>query len=259
MKIKNLYSTVFRLTDNEKFVLDTLTQTKENKSLSISEISHQTTIPRTSIYTTIGSLKSRSLIKTRKQGKEFLVRIREDMFQKVIENPQTNVSNTETHYGIEKMISLYENIISTNPRKRLYGIQSTETLRVLREKNSLEKFISVNQNIKKQGIVVEVIMGESLLQTYARLLRTNQKTKQKMSESFHGRASETTLVPEEYLTTPTDLIIINKTVYLTDWKNEAMIIIRDHEIAALFLELFTLIKSTGLKVDFHETLLKGWK
>lgn len=260
-KIDWFYEQIFGFNKNQQKILSILNS--QNKAINVSFLSRETNIPRTSIYTDLTSLKERGLLKTRKQGKEFLVKLKKDSFDN-LKNKDTDkidkdILEIKTYKSFDKILNVYREITETHKHQRMFAIQSTETLRVLSKKKNFSSFIQINENIKNNDIIIEGILSDTVFPVYANLLNLNPKLKKRMFESFHGRAADTTLVPEDYLKTPIDIIIINKNIFITNWKDEWAIKINDEKLSQLFLEIFNLIKTTGVKINFTESLIEGWK
>jgi hypothetical protein len=74
-----------------------------------------------------------------------------------------------------------------------------------------------------------------------------------MLESFLGRGTDMTFMPNQYFKdAESELIILPNVAYLSDWKNEVSIEIRNPAMLLFLKELYDLAKGYGRKVNQEE-------
>jgi sugar-specific transcriptional regulator TrmB len=228
---------LLQLTPQETRVLETL----EHTELNITKLAKACKFPRTTLYTALSTLTSRKLIRIRTQGKARLVSL---LYPKT----QTNIFSNQKKQNI---ISTWKEIIK-NKNQRILAIQSSASLREAVENFHAKEFIPLNEDIKKNHIIIETITNRNALATYMDIYKHDSKLQKDILQSFEGRMADHTFVDNQYLHMKTDLVITHNRAYLMQWKKDVCIEIEEREIVDFLKQLFELVQGYGTKNNFNE-------
>lgn len=242
-------------------------QALEKGSWNVSQLATLTRFPRTTLYTALDSLRRRGLITTRRQGKSVIIspiprQAISDLltesalaFNEIgnvrISSKKKNNSGFTLIYGKKAMFNVWENLAKKGV-KRFSVIQPSRSLLHTISRFTPEEFITVNDAIKKNSIIVDAIIREDNLPTYMNFHKNNPAAQKNILKSFLGRMADTTLVRDDYLNNNADLILTSKSAFLMNWENEIGIEIDNPDMIDLLRELFTLAKGYGKKIDFNQ-------
>jgi DNA-binding transcriptional ArsR family regulator len=228
----------------------------KGKSLNISQLSSSTKVPRTTLYTAISSLKERDLIRSEVHGKSNILSIQNiqhlEQIGEVLDN-QTNEKPFEFIYGKELMLKEYE-LIYGQKNKRIFAIQPTASLLDLLHKFHANVFIPINENMKKNKLIVEGIIKEDAFTVYLNEYKNDKGMQQNILKSFHGRMNSSTFISKKYLNCNSELTFDDTKAYLFNWKDEVGIKILDKNTLNFLREMFEFTKGYGKKDDLNRVV-----
>ena len=243
---------ILGLTQAENKILDSI----EVTPLSISNIARSTKIPRTSLLYMLGKLSDRELVVTEKRGKRTLWRSNSAVAMKQIPSNDVIVyRDVDAIYGIiEKWKSLPKNT-------RISAIQPDKSIRLSLRKNSLENWLSFNESLKQNAIIIEGIVHEkSVNSIIAQMGRANA---QKIFDSFIGRLEDYVKIPDEFADVESEIYICKGLALIINWNKEVAIAINNKDMVDLLMAMLTCVKEMGTrysqneKMKLYKELLKG--
>jgi len=264
---------------NEK-ITDFLALNKNEKKLvfhlrkfpasTIATLSKQTRIPRMSIYKAIESLKKRCLIDFQRKGKRRLWSCVDDraLTSKLVgavlaitESTELAIEGNNTgftiFYGVDSLYKSWYSLKDLPPNTRVYGIQPSASIKLSIKKLNWEKIRPLQENILKKPIIIDGVLPEDYYATYAKLFAHDKQLQKRSLQSFIGRATDMTFVSKEYFKdSETELLILPSVAYITDWRNDVSIQIKNPIMISFLKELYLFAKGCGTKVNQNEYLKK---
>ncbi len=231
--------------------------------VSISTLSRETKIPRTTLYTSLGSLESRGLIKIEKDGRESIITaLQATDIQKIMSRESALLSPDGEHnieinentgfriiHGLHNMIDIFDYIADKYSKERILAIQPTKSLLTLLRKSKDGYFVPVNEKIKKNKVIFETVTQEGTIPSYLNLYKNKPEIQKNILKSFIGRSADAVFIKNEFLDINSDLLITSKSAFILNWETESGIEIKNKEMINLLKELFKLARGYGRKVD----------
>lgn len=249
------------LTTQEYEVLKTLEMGPSN----ISSLSSLTGFPRTTLYTTLSTLKNRGLISTKTAGKAVLVSL----------TPSSNISKIFTQgatafspdgniamadftliHGKKAMLKVWQSLVNVK-HERVYVIQPTKSLLNTIKLFKPGEFVPLNNAIKKNKVIMDTIMKEDGFPSYMAAYATRPDIQKKIIESFIGRSADMTKVDNRFLDNNAELLITSQHAFIMNWENQVGIKIENRDMINFLKELYILAKGYGKKIDFNE-YMREW-
>lgn len=255
--------TLLGFTEVESDIWDNLSQ-----PMCVSDLARITQIPRTTLYTSLDSLKLRGFIKIKKEGRVSTIsplsatdiqkRISQE-FSQISESGEYSVKLNEDSgftiiHGMEKLVEVWNVIVDKYPKQRICAFQPTKSLLTLVKKHKEGYFIPVNEKIKRNGVIFETVTREDGIPAYLDLYKGNPEVQREILKSLIGRSTDSVFVKNDYLNTNSDLVITPRSAYLLNWESEIGIEINNKDMIDLLKELFTLARGYGRKVDLTKYL-----
>jgi len=234
--------------------------------MTILELSKTASIPRTTLYYMLEKLKERKLVVRKKLNKKFywiLGDASEVLFPKKElgpNHPDTTGfspapnSHVEFLFG-EDMMKVLENIALLPKNKRIYGIQPEQSLLSAIKNGGHERFLHVNETIKRKNIIVEAIVHEHAFEHIIPLLSKGEIAP--LLKSISGRLADTSGIPNDYLsTTNAEIYLYDDVVSIINWQAGFGITIRDKNVFGLIFELFKSLKYMLKKYDQNDKIAR---
>jgi DNA-binding transcriptional ArsR family regulator len=257
-----------RLSKNEVKVSEYL---KTHSGTQVADISRGIRMPRMTVYLALDSLKARGLADYFRKGKRRFWSIAEgsklvaDIMSSAYSLTDTNEirinaknSGFAIHQGLNGMYRVWKELQKLAPNSRVYGIQPTGAMRyALKRLDWQEKIAPLQENILKKPIIIDGVLPEDYYPFFAQHYSYDKKLQRKMLESFLGRGTDMTFMSDQYFKdAESELIILPNVAYLSDWKNEVSIEIRNPAMLLFLKELYDLAKGYGRKVNQEEYIKK---
>ncbi len=238
------YPKFLGLKREEKLILSTLSKCG---ILSVSEISKNTKIPRTTIYNHIKSLSSRELITTRKDKKENLIISKYKHHFSTQSSEEFDISNKDGFTKAYTLIQQHKN------QSRIRWIQPSGVLKIIIEKYSIDEIIHINNMIKKSGMVIECILEEDYYQSLQKLLSVYDYTK--ITNSLYGRPYESYLIEKDILDPYTEILLFGNGVVILNWKYFKGIYTQNQAVNLFFESHFRQLRDKSKKINVSEILV----
>lgn len=249
------------LTKTETKILKLLKNRSE--PMVVSDISRDGKIPRMSVYLGLNSLKRRGITDYKRKGKRrFWYMVDTKTFTSSVISALTsltganeigissNNSDFTIYHGIDGLYKSWESLKDLPPYTRVYGIQPTDSIKLSIKKLDWKRIKPLNENILNKPIIIDGVLPEDYYPTYIKLFAHDKKTQKSSLKSFIGRGTDMTFIDEKYFKgSETELLILPSVAYLTDWKNEVSIEIKNTVMLAFLRQLYELAKGHGRKVD----------
>lgn len=253
-----------KLSRNEVKALNYL---KSHPGVQVSTISQELKMPRMTVYLVLNSLKQRGLVDYSRKGRRRFWNII-DGSKLVADVMSSAYSLTETkeirinarnsgfaiHQGLKGMYKVWEDLEKLAPNSRVYAIQPTGAMRyALKRLDWYEKIQPIQENILSKPIIIDGVLPEDYYPFFVQHYSQDKKLQKKMLESFLGRSTDMTFIGNKYFNeAESELIILPNVAYLSDWKNEISIEIRNPTMLLFLKELYDLAKGYGRKVNQEE-------
>jgi len=221
-------------------------------SLSISDISKKTRIPRTTIYNYIKPLSARGLITSQKSGRENLIvpKYNHDNFWSK-SSEEFNISGKEDFIKIYTLIQKHKNLT------RIRWVQPSGVLKIITEKYSMSEIVEVNNMIRKSGAVVECILEEDYYQSLQKLLSGDGFNR--ITNSLYGRPYEAYLIKKDILEPYTEILLLGNGVIVLNWKCLKGIYTQNQAVNMFFESHFNQLKDISKKINISEIIGKYFK
>lgn len=222
-------------------------------------LSRNTRVSRSAVYAILRNFKKRGLCTTRIVGGrknwiltppdelEMLLReTKNDLLQLpqgIEEVHRLGDSPVVIHRGKEAVRHTLKNIFIKTKNARLYGIQGNvaennwETIFTPSETNE------INQYIKRNEIIVEVILPDGWFQTQLELLGD------KWAKDFQGRMTRTITIEPEYFDHGAQIFMLKDSIYLLALAEEIIIEIKHSQIQKMLKLIFKYIQDHGKLID----------
>ena len=244
---------------------------KNNPQSQVADVTRGTKMPRMTVYLTLTSLKDRGLSDyTRKGKRRFWTTENESKLVASIMSSAYSLTDSKEirintansgfaiHQGLKGMYKVWEELGKLSPNSRAYGIQPTGAMRyALKRLDWQEKIGPLQENILKKSIIIDGVLPEDYYPFFVEHYSYDKKLQKKMLESFLGRATDMTFVSTDYFRdAESELIILPNVAFLSDWKNEVSVEIRNPAMLHFLKELYDLAKGYGRKVNQEEYIKK---
>lgn len=269
------FSRLLHLTEDENKVLSCLSL--GNKSMS--DISRLTKVPRTTLYTTVGSLLSRGLIEKYKESNKTIISLVEkDKIDSLIFNESSFVRNNRRKndtgtdeaklpsnqdfkilYGLENLVSVYKKICNQK-NERIYTIQPTSSMLTVVAKLSPQQLVEINESVKKNKIIFDAIIHQNYMATYMNKYidqEGHRQTQQSLLKSLQERLSDTRVIDNQYLNVSSEIFLTSTRLYILDWKHESCIEINNRNIVSLIKGMFLFVRAHSIKIDYHKLIAEA--
>jgi hypothetical protein len=246
---------------NELKVLDLL---KSGQEFQIVDIQRGTHIPRMTIYLAVNSLKKRGLASYVRKGKRRFWHAEDDavLSEKLIGIATAYSKKKEIHvhvrdsgftvlHGVDSVYKVWSSLLALPPKTRVHIIQPTGSIKYSLQKLPwTEKIKTLQENIRNKPIIMDSVIPEGYYDFVAEFFKNNKELRKTVFESFLGRAADVSFVSREYFKdSASELLISPEVAYLTDWKNEVSIEIKNPIMLIFLRQLYELAKGYGKRVD----------
>lgn len=226
---------------------------------SVSALSRDLKIPRTTVAFTLSGLHARSLAKRIpvKGHREWVIgdatRITSALspllssFSKEAQLGQINdaLVGIEAYRGVRRIEHACERILNLVEGERVYCIQGTLAAVLSIKKIAPAFLLQFHAGLKKRGIIMEGCSGESALSLFHSL-------SDRELASHQGRATVVSVFPDEYMTHDADIFAFENVSLVVFWKEEIALVIRYAPLVAVLRSLVSLLSVVGRKVDLNK-------
>lgn len=221
----------------------------------ISDLARQTGRSHSSLYRPLQALKKRGVVEMRRVGNR--ARWRRTDSDEILSSLGSTLFPNQSHpeffllSGEEALKKIY--YTATEQRGvRILGIQPNKSIQSILSIFPSKEIVDINMRIKKRGIIMEAILQENIISSYAESLKQKAIDPKEIFHSFSGRAADTTYVPKEFLNFDSEIIIMPKVAYIVNWGRMVGVEVRNKETIGLLREIFALAKHFGRKVNLNE-------
>lgn len=255
---------LLNLTEDELSVINAL----ENSNFTMSKLSKESNIARTTLYTTVATLKKRGLVESGKIKNKTMVNLvdknkvdailfmqstqsKDNKHKGPLKNPDIKIS-----YGTEKLFKIYTKI-SNLKKERLCVIQPTQSMLASIKKLTPDELANINNNIKKNKIIVDAIIHKNYMSRYMESILNQYgqvKNQEILLKSLKERTSEMNILDNQYLNTGSEVIFTNHELHILNWKDEIAVSIENEEIILLVKGLFDFAKNHSELVNYHKLI-----
>ena len=244
---------------------------RKQPNSQVATIVREIKIPRMSLYLTLKSLKRRGVADYIHKGKrKFWFAIPNSQLTEYVVNAAQSLedageirfslaeSGFAIHYGIKGVYKVWSELQKLDPRARVHGIQPTSAMKyALAKLDWQEKIAPLQENILKKSIIIDGVLPDDYYSSLIDFYAHDKKLQKNMLKSFLGRSTDMTFVSSGYFKdAESELIILPNVAFLTDWKNEISIEIRNHSMLKFLVELYELTKGYGKKVNQEDYIKK---
>ncbi len=258
---------LLRLSNREVKVLAFLKQYPQSQ---IADIAKNTKIARMTVYLNLKSLKKRGLIHYNRKGQRKLWHIISDkLIAEIVTNVAVTLSNSHEMrvsvndsgfavvHGIEGLYKMWKHILDLPANSRVYGIKPTSSMKHTLSKLEWQKIRVIQEQILAKPIIIDGVLTEDYYEYIADFYKSDRELQKKVLESYLGRATDMTFVSKEYFKlAESELILLSDIAFISDWKNEVAIEIRNPIMLNFLRELYDFAKDYGKKVD-QNAYIKG--
>ena len=149
--------------------------------------------------------------------------------------------------GKNQILRAYERLFRLSKAERFLFIQGNKAIEAELSKLDRSYLFSFHTKLKKAGVIMEGINGESVRDFFKRLTIRDL-------ESHFGRLVIASLVPDKYMDFDLDVVVLRNTILFIDVRTEVVVIIRHAGIVAFFTLLSAFIKDHGSSFDLNSYL-----
>ena len=257
MKLDYKSKKILNLGSKEAAILDVL---KVVNSAKVTLIAQKTLIPRTTVEFLLKNLQKRGFVDKIKIANhyewqkisddnlagQFRYLINNlDFYSEVIGKIEDKSLVIDVFRGEKKIIEVAKQILKFKIHERVYYIQSAFSAQYQIAHFAEEFYLNFQAELKKSGIIMEVIAAEGILPYFKQLSK-------KGLESHLGRPIITYLVPDQYVNFEADIIIHQNKVIIINYEDESISIVKNKLVAVIMMNLFELIKVHSRKIDLNE-------
>lgn len=248
------------LAKKELLVLEMLSKCKSSRT---SALARSLALPRTSVHDVLSDLKDRGLVERIKikNHKEWRM-ISEDEAGKLLQRAATfllpkkeveSILDTEVgveiYRGNEGVVRAYEKMLSVGRGNRIYGLQGNKSATSLLKKVEISKFFPFHRELKRKGIILDVIVGP-------RVLELLDKMSEESLRSHLGRMMVTHLVPDKLMDLDIDILLFNNVAIIVHPDKERALVIRNYPILEALRALLLSLREEGKKIDINAYITK---
>ncbi len=241
MQFTNTQKKLYKLREKEILVLNIL----EKKSLFINEIVTHTRLPRMSIYLIIESLIKRGLVNKNKKVGRWIYTTTSGL--SLFKEKNGNISNNLQTNKLEDIYKNYIKLVNENFGERVLAIQTTKSFNTALKKIGEEKWEVVNNLIKKNEIIIDVIVNENVLYN-------SKKGSKRWKESIVDRKTSVKIVPEFTMNFNAEILLGKTWGMMINWETETQIEIYDKNILEMLKMFIVSFRGFGKSTDIHSIL-----
>jgi hypothetical protein len=208
-----------------------------------------------SVYLIVNSLIKRGLVEKNKKGGRWIYST-----TSILISTSPNLSlfkERDKIFGkglnenkLEEMYENYKRFVNENFGVRVLGLQTTKSFNTAINKIGEEKWAVVNEMIKKNEIIMDVIVPENVI-------ADSKKGDKKWRESIIGRKTSVKIVPEFTMNFNSEILLGKKWGLVTNWESETQIEIHDSNILEMQKMFITALRGFGKNVDVNTILKKN--
>ncbi len=261
--IHNNFVKTLKLSKNDWKVFEGLSYENTDLFKSTADLSKQLNIPRMSTHIALKSLKERGLIDYKRVGKrklwyritpENLIKKFANISQEIDKHSQVTIGVSDSEFtiynGVDSLYKVWEALLELPANTRVQGFQPTASIREsLQKLEWSEKIQHLQENIRSKPIIIEGLLSEDYYPFLVDFYKNDKSLLLKTLESFLGRATDMTFIKKDFLNLATEMFILPDSAYITNWKEEVSICIKNKTIINFLRELFSLAKGYGKHID----------
>ncbi len=238
----------------EKFLNLNVTEKKiisvcKSGFFSVADLVKKTNTPRMTVHDNLKLLEKRVLLLKRKVENQTLYSIRniDNLFSNTDKGEKEDL--IQIHQGRNSMMKIWQEIAMVPPLTRVCLLQPESSIRQSLKKVPGDLIEKLHKSYLKKNIILDAIGTEG---NYS-VIRENSTDGAFMS--MKGRATEVNLLSKVFFKeSPLEMIIFPDKVYLSDWKNEWSLEIRQPETVTFLLEMYEICKFIAKKIDHNKVM-----
>ena len=222
-------------------------------SFSITDIASKTGLPRTSLLYILKKLEKRSLAIKIRDNKRFTWKSNVIKSIRQVQHATTHADpSIIVHRGAKAIFEILEEWKQLPKNTRVSGIQPDKSVRQALRKNKVTDLLRINEDIKKQGLIVEGIVHEKSVSSIISEIGT--KHARNMFNSFVGRLEDYVKIPDEFADVESEIYIYKNTAHIINWHTEIAISIHDKDMVELLKAMFSCVKEMGSRYSQNEKM-----
>ena len=259
------FTKVLNLTKDESDVLKAL----ETGHMSMTDLASATRIARTTLYSTVKTLKARTFIERYKIKNKTIISLTdktkidsilftESTHKKTSQDEWLKSPDFKISYGVENLIAVYEKI-TNQKNQRMSVIQPTSSMLALVKKIDPKKLIELNEAVKSNKVIFDTIIHQNYMAKYMDTYigeQNHKQTQESLLKSLEKRMSQMSIIDNEYLNAGSEIFFTDMQLYILNWEDELAISIENKEIITLIKGLFDFAKNHSVGVNYHELIAK---
>ncbi len=152
------------------------------------------------------------------------------------------------HRGKSAIRHALSKLFTEISNERLFGIQGNIAENDWNEFFSIEETNQLNQNIKKNHVIVEALLPEGWFETHLKLYGTE------WADEFQGRMTRTVTIEPEYFNHGGQIFMLRGSIYLLALRENILIEIQHSQIQKMLLSMFMYMQDKGRLIDPNELL-----
>lgn len=256
---------VLDLTDAEGKVLLALI---ERGSLSVSKAARTAGVARTTIDAALRRLSARGLVRrvpgvghvsmwkavrTDRAKKELsdaaqpFEREHAPGGEEVVGSIDSEEVGISVYRGKRQILEAYERLFRLSKAERFLFIQGNKAIPAEFEKLDREYLFSFHARLKKAGVIMEGVNGESVRGIFKKLTLREL-------ESHFGRLVIASLIPDAFMDFDLNVVVLRNTALFIDVRSEVVIAVRHKGVVAFLNRLGDLLKAYGSPFDLNAYL-----
>jgi len=224
---------------------------------SPSSLSKILNLPRTTITFLLKKLYRRGLVEKERIGQRFfwkavapsqfahtlrMLSRHFDPFTKSLEIIKGKRESTiELYRGKEKMKEALQKALKIGKGRRVYSLQGNKSVTTSFEKMEWEFIKKYQDKIKKKGIIIEGVIGESTLGFL-------EKMTKKQLAGHLGRLTVAYVAPDEFFNFALDLMIFKNIVMIINYEEETVLLIKDSYLQEMMQQNISFMEKHSRKV-----------
>lgn len=256
---------ILGLTDFEKRIVQSLDTAK-----SLSEISGETKIIRTSVAYNLKVLIQRGLVYKIKYKKRYrYIALSPDQLSVALGEIITEATKSKrvgvriktteedefiVHVGSQEIIPAFKRIAEKNKNTRIKAIQHHKSFTDQVTTATATEIKSFNSTIIKNNIIIEGILNESAYETYLDEIKSDPKNTREAIETLGGRMADYYIFPDNRFDCHSEIWIFKATTLIINWKKQVAIEIINTDMAQLTGDMYEYVKGGCRKIDHNEMM-----
>lgn len=237
------------------------------QSLSVSALSRETAIPKTTLNYLVRKLAKRGfLISLPHRRRQLWALDVKNKFNsssgfnqpseiKIPISPETTL---EIYRGAKNIFKLWQKLSASPGPERFYAIQPdksfNQAMERLLDKTPYEDLVEINSRFKKHKIIVDGIVHERSADTVPKTITKKGYDPARFIAGFPGRIAATVKLPDDFMDLGVEMFIRGKMFVVIYWADELGLVINNREVVSFFKEMFQSVKFLCKRYDQGERM-----